>query len=122
MGGDRSAMMMGQGGQQGSGDAFLTEINWQVSGLQGLGYSTHLGGAGLDYGYGLEIGEYKDFRRIMHMGGTCGFSTTIQRFPDERLTVIILTNRRGANIKPVGEKIAILFLEIISASNLIYFC
>jgi beta-propeller repeat-containing protein len=42
-----------QSGQQGGGDAFLTRIDWTKNGLDGLGYSTHLGGAGLDYGNGL---------------------------------------------------------------------
>ncbi len=68
-------------------------------------------GTELGYGYGWEVGAFNGHRRIMHMGGTCGFSTTIQRFPDERLTIIILTNRAGAGIKPVGENIAALFLE-----------
>ncbi len=42
-----------RGAYIGGGDAFLTEIKWLEAGLNGLGYSTHFGGTGLDVPQGL---------------------------------------------------------------------
>ena len=41
--------------------------------------------------------EFRGHRRIGHSGGLPGYETHIARFVDDRLTVIILTNRLGAN-------------------------
>ena len=40
-----------------------------------------------------------------------GFRTTIQRFPDDDLTVIILANRTDVNPQQFALKVADLFLE-----------
>ncbi len=68
------------------------------------------GGSPTGYGYGWRIDTYKGHRRIYHTGETCGFSTTIQRFPDDLLTVIVLANRRDADVKTAAEKVAEMFL------------
>jgi len=64
---------------------------------------------GSGYGFGWYLGTYRDTKHVWHYGSTCGFATKIERFPDRKLTVIILTNRRGANISGVPKKIADLY-------------
>ncbi|MEO6034722.1 MAG: serine hydrolase domain-containing protein [Verrucomicrobiota bacterium] len=65
--------------------------------------------AGSGYGFGWYVGKYRDAEKIWHYGSTCGFSTRIERYPEKKLTVIILTNRRDAEIADVPRKIADLF-------------
>jgi D-alanyl-D-alanine carboxypeptidase len=44
------------------------------------------------YGFGWFIDSLDGHKNIGHGGATSGFSASIQRFPDDHLTVIILTN------------------------------
>jgi CubicO group peptidase (beta-lactamase class C family) len=62
------------------------------------------------YGFGWNIGEYNGRRRIYHGGSTCGFRTAIHRYPDNRFTVIVLTNRSVANTDKLAESLADIFL------------
>jgi len=63
-----------------------------------------------DYGYGWRIDEYNGHARHHHSGSTSGFRNFIQRFPDEQLTVIVLTNRAGPDVKPLAEAVGDLYL------------
>ncbi len=63
-----------------------------------------------NYGFGWRIDTYKGHRRIHHTGSTCGFRNVIQRFPEDRFTIIVLTNRRAPAVGQLAEKIADLFL------------
>jgi len=62
------------------------------------------------YGFGWRIDDYLGHRRIHHTGQTCGFSTIIQRYPDDQLSIIILTNRNKPMLNELAEKIARLYL------------
>jgi CubicO group peptidase (beta-lactamase class C family) len=67
---------------------------------------------GLDnYGFGFRIDEYEGHKRIHHSGSTSGFRNFMQRFPEERLTVIVLTNRADPDVAPIAEQIARLYLD-----------
>ena len=44
------------------------------------------------YGYGWGIGKQFDRKMISHGGGINGFSTMISRYPDDKVTVIVLAN------------------------------
>src|SRR5439155_26140763 len=44
------------------------------------------------YGFGWFIDSVEGHKNIGHGGSTSGFSASIQRFPDDKLAVIILTN------------------------------
>jgi CubicO group peptidase (beta-lactamase class C family) len=44
------------------------------------------------YGFGWFIGQQKGHRRIEHGGAWQGFTAQISRYPDDRLTVVVLTN------------------------------
>jgi CubicO group peptidase (beta-lactamase class C family) len=63
------------------------------------------------YGFGFRIDEYKSYKRIHHSGSTSGFRNHMQQFPDERLTIIILTNRAAPDVTPLAEQIADLYLD-----------
>jgi CubicO group peptidase (beta-lactamase class C family) len=63
-------------------------------------------GSSSGYGYGWAIGEYEGRRVIEHGGGINGFSTHILRMPEERLLVVVLTNKESA--EPSCEKVATL--------------
>jgi D-alanyl-D-alanine carboxypeptidase len=56
-----------------------------------------------DYGFGWYLSPLEGRRNIGHSGSTSGFSASFQRFPDDRLTVIVLTN---SNEQGIGTKTA----------------
>jgi CubicO group peptidase (beta-lactamase class C family) len=62
------------------------------------------------YGFGWFLNTYKKHPRMWHYGETVGFRTTIQRFEDENLTIIILCNRDDLVPANLALKIADLFL------------
>lgn len=47
---------------------------------------------GAEYGYGWFIGETLDRRVIFHGGAMSGYTSGILRFPDERVTIVVLRN------------------------------
>lgn len=63
------------------------------------------------YGFGWRIDEFDGHRRMHHEGTTIGFRNFIQRFPDDRLTIIVLSNRREPGVEPLAEEVARLFLQ-----------
>ena len=58
------------------------------------------------YGYGWGIGKKFDRREISHGGGIYGFATDISRFPDDRVTVIVLSNVQGAPAGRISNDLA----------------
>ena len=52
------------------------------------------------YGYGWSIGQRFDRQAIAHGGGIYGFATQVDRFPADRVTVIVLSNVETA---PAGR-------------------
>jgi len=64
------------------------------------------GGAATQYGFGWFVDTYRNERRWRHTGETSGFRNAIQRFPDRRFTVIVLTNRNGGEPAVIAERIA----------------
>ncbi len=63
------------------------------------------------YGFGWRIDEYKAQRRMHHTGSTRGFRNVFMRFPDQQLSIVILTNRNGDSVLPLAEKIADIYLD-----------
>jgi CubicO group peptidase (beta-lactamase class C family) len=68
-------------------------------------------GKTLGYGFGWFLDPYLGHRRMSHDGETIGFRTTIQRFPDDNLTVIVLANRTDVDPAELALKVADLYLE-----------
>ncbi len=58
------------------------------------------------YGFGWYVGQYRGLREIWHSGTSRGFANRIVRFPEEKFTVIILTNRNEAKIAEFPHRIA----------------
>ncbi|HTR21655.1 MAG TPA: serine hydrolase domain-containing protein [Gemmatimonadales bacterium] len=58
------------------------------------------------YGFGWFVDTYRGERRWRHHGETMGFTNAIQRFPDRRFTVIILTNRLAGTPWTTAERVA----------------
>ena len=67
-------------------------------------------GKTLSYGFGWFLDPYHGHRRMFHDGETIGFLTTIQRFPDDNLTVIVLANRTDVDPQALALKVADLYL------------
>lgn len=63
------------------------------------------------YGFGWFIDTLEGHRNIGHSGSTSGFSASLQRFPDDRLTVILLTNTDEQIATTLAKKIASFFFE-----------
>jgi CubicO group peptidase (beta-lactamase class C family) len=67
-------------------------------------------GHDLGYGFGWFLNAYRDHKRMSHDGSTIGFRTTIQRFPDDALTIIVLANRTDLDPEALALKVADLYL------------
>ncbi|HKQ09523.1 MAG TPA: serine hydrolase domain-containing protein [Blastocatellia bacterium] len=61
------------------------------------------------YGFGWELGDVNGHHIIEHGGAWQGFTTYIARYVDDKLTVIVLTNRAGADPGRVAHGIAGLY-------------
>ena len=68
-------------------------------------------GKTLSYGFGWFLDPYQGHRRMYHDGETIGFLTTIQRLPDDNLTVIVLANRTDVDPQALALKVADLYLK-----------
>jgi CubicO group peptidase (beta-lactamase class C family) len=63
------------------------------------------------YGFGWFLDSHRGHIRQRHEGDTIGFRTAIQRYPTQRLTVIVLVNRGAAPIDALSDGVANLFLQ-----------
>jgi CubicO group peptidase (beta-lactamase class C family) len=63
------------------------------------------------YGFGWRIEAFGGHKNIGHGGSTSGFSATIQRFPDDKLAVIVLTNTDEQIATSLARKIARIYLK-----------
>jgi CubicO group peptidase (beta-lactamase class C family) len=68
-------------------------------------------GREVDYASGLVIARYKGDRMVMHEGMDAGFRAVFLRFPDRRLTVILLANLGSIHAVRLAFSVADLFLE-----------
>ena len=63
------------------------------------------------YGFGWFLNPYQDHLRMWHYGETVGFRTTIQRFVEDKLTIIVLCNRDDVVPANLALQVANLFLS-----------
>jgi len=68
-------------------------------------------GSPVSYGFGWFLAPYRGHARMSHDGETVGFRTTIQRFPDDNLSIIVLANRSDVNPEELALKVADLYLR-----------
>lgn len=69
------------------------------------------GGAPSEYGFGWFVDNDRGALRLSHHGESRGFTNVILRYPDRRLTVVILTNRTGGAPWDVAQRIAELYMD-----------
>ena len=68
-------------------------------------------GRKLDYGLGLEVGEYRGLKYVEHAGSEAGFRSTILRFPAERFSVILLANSSDFRPEELARRVADIYLD-----------
>ena len=59
-----------------------------------------------DYGFGWFVDRDRGMTRLRHHGESRGFTNAILRYPERRLTVVILTNRTGGAPWDIAQRIA----------------
>ena len=62
------------------------------------------------YGFGLVDDTYRGLRCVHHAGGVSGYNADFVRFPDEKLTVICLTNTSASGASMRARRVADLYL------------
>lgn len=64
------------------------------------------------YGLGLAITQFQGRVKIAHPGGIIGFSSFLSHYPDEQLSIVVLTNTMGVELRSeVEEPIAAVLFE-----------
>jgi D-alanyl-D-alanine carboxypeptidase len=66
----------------------------------------HGGIVEVPYGLGWGLQPFQGHRRVLHNGGMPGFSADLQRFTDDRLTIIILCNTAGVDADVLAVTVA----------------
>lgn len=59
-----------------------------------------------NYAYGWGVGKRGNHASISHGGGIYGFATHIARYPDDRVTVVVLSNVEGASAGAVSSNLS----------------
>jgi CubicO group peptidase (beta-lactamase class C family) len=59
-----------------------------------------------NYAYGWSVGKQFDRRSIAHGGDIYGFASHIARYPDDHVTVIVLTNHEGVAAGAIARDLA----------------
>ena len=63
-------------------------------------------GRPVSYGFGWFLDPWRGHARTWHHGSTSGFRSVIERFPDDRLTVVILANRDDLDLRSLALEVA----------------
>ena len=69
-------------------------------------------GVPIDYGLGVFVNELSGRRRIEHGGGINGFRAQLSYYPDDRLTVAVLTNLGSASPEVLETRLARIVLGL----------
>jgi CubicO group peptidase (beta-lactamase class C family) len=72
-------------------------------------------GMAVAYGFGWFLDAWHDRPRMWHYGESIGFRTVIERFPDDRLTVVILANRSDLDPAALALRAAEPWLTVSAA-------
>lgn len=67
-------------------------------------------GEAATYGFGWVIDTFEGRRRISHTGSTIGFRSTVVRFPDQKITVLVLSNDAGTAAMDLATRVARVYL------------
>jgi CubicO group peptidase (beta-lactamase class C family) len=77
----------------------------------GPGDTDPLHGKPVQYGFGWFLDAYQGHERMWHYGDTTGFQTSIQRFPKDDLTIVVLCNRTDIDPTALALQIADRYLK-----------
>ena len=69
----------------------------------------------LDYAFGLTIGEYRGLKIVGHSGGDAGFRSYICRFPEQQLSIVVLSNM--GTFDPYGRAMEIADIYLYDKFN-----
>lgn len=61
---------------------------------------------GLSYGYGWNVGEMNNHKVVSHGGSIEGFVSEIRRYTDDKVTIIVLSNRYTTDVINTADLIA----------------
>jgi CubicO group peptidase (beta-lactamase class C family) len=67
-------------------------------------------GTPVSYGFGWFLDPHQGHARMWHYGETMGFHAYIQRFVDDKLTIIVLCNRTDVDPEALAGKVADVYL------------
>ncbi|MGZ4034998.1 MAG: serine hydrolase domain-containing protein [Bacteroidia bacterium] len=67
-------------------------------------YDTH-------YGYGAVIDTFQNHKRIWHSGGGWAFNSNITRFPDDNISIIVLSNDQS-NSEGIANSLAAILFDV----------
>ena len=68
-------------------------------------------GSTFGYGFGWQLDSLDGHWRVHHGGSLPGFRAEMARFPDDSLSVIVLTNADGANPAAIARDVARIYLS-----------
>lgn len=68
-------------------------------------------GTPTEYGFGWFVERYKGHARLRHHGETRGFTNAVSRFPDDGLTIVVLTNRTDSAPWDIADALADLYFS-----------
>ena len=77
------------------------------------------GGGSYPYGFGWDLSEQRGHPRIGHGGSWQGFRTSIQRYPEFDLTVIVLANLAQAEPEAISYAVAGMIEPALAAPHLL---
>ncbi len=66
--------------------------------MKAAGAPSDAASAKREYGYALFLSEDEGHRKIDHGGGIYGFSASLSEFPDDKTTVVVLSNAIGKDV------------------------
>ena len=64
----------------------------------------------LDYAFGLSVDEFAGTREISHGGAFVGYRAELSRYPDHRLSVVVLCNYANTDPSSLARRVASLYL------------
>ncbi|MEO0471597.1 MAG: serine hydrolase domain-containing protein [Bacteroidota bacterium] len=70
-----------------------------------------------DYGYGLEFGTYRDLPWRFHNGHTGGWNASTVRFPEQELSIVVLSNNSRMSPFWFAKKVARKLIDIPPAQD-----
>jgi hypothetical protein len=70
-----------------------------------------------DYGFGWSVDTFRDRKRVHHGGGINGFVSYMTRFPQEKLTVIVLTNSEVSDPNGIATAVAAAYVPALKPAE-----